>query len=454
MFMEKSLKLNKKESLIILPPSCSLYRVNYYSLEILTIFKQLKINTKFIDFNYKFFNEIFHEEINELKNENLTSSHYQNIMNKIKIKTYGYKKNNDLKTFDFGRIILNKKVIKNNPIFNINYNSYQNIFFICNNPNQLENAIIITKEFLIKKPSLIITYTNNIYNDINLGIKSFKEVYFRNYKELLNVNEVDFNIMFEVLKKIKYKNYILNQIPIEIGDSCYYGKCYFCDKGCKKVLYNNIEEIVKYIKRCMAELNIQKFKIIDDAFVPDKLIKFAKLVKRLNIKWTTNIRLDKIFTNINKIVDLKGSGCIKLFFGVESFSQKILNLMNKGTIIENIEKILKNFKTLKISVTISLLIDYPFETIEDLNITIKNTKKYLKYINNIELNKFVLTKNSFIYNNSDKFKIDVIGNSNYFVKYKKKSVENKNKRINDFVKFIIKKNKLSNDWQNNYEIWK
>lgn len=452
--MEKSLKLNKKESLIILPPSCSLYRVNYYSLEILTILKQLKINTKFVDFNYMFFNEIFHEEINELKNENLTSSHYQNIMNKIKIKTYGYKKNNDLKTFDFGRIILNKKVIKNNPIFNINYNSYKNIVFICNNPNQLENAIIITKEFLIKKPSLIITYTNNIYNDINLDIKTFKEVYFRNYKELLNVNEVDFNIMFEVLKKIKYKNYILNQIPIEIGDSCYYGKCYFCDKGYKKGSFNNIEEIVKYIKRCKAELNIQKFKIIDDAFMPDKLIKFAKLVKGLNIKWTTNIRLDKIFTNINKIVDLKGSGCIKLFFGVESFSQKILNLMNKGIIIENIEKILKNFKALKISATISLLIDYPFETIEDLNITIKNTKKYLKYINNIELNKFVLTKNSFIYNNSDKFKIDIIDNKNYFVKYKEKNKENKDKRINDFVKFIIKKNKLSNDWQNNYEIWK
>ena len=119
------------------------------------------------------------------------------------------------------------------------------------------------------------------------------------------------------------------------------GKCIFCATNViwqNKVRFRSVENILREIEQCMKEFGANHFSFEDDSFSCNK--DWTELLcaefKRLKITWNCNLRADMVTQDLLRL--MKESGCIKVQFGIESGSQRILDLMQKNISLEKIKK--------------------------------------------------------------------------------------------------------------------
>jgi hypothetical protein len=93
---------------------------------------------------------------------------------------------------------------------------------------------------------------------------------------------------------------------------------------------------------------------------------FAKgvIAKGLKIKWTGYARCDGRM-DLEYLKDLADSGCIALNYGCESGSQKVLDDIDKGVTIAEMEQNFRDGKTVGIEAATNWIVGFPTETYQD-----------------------------------------------------------------------------------------
>lgn len=110
-------------------------------------------------------------------------------------------------------------------------------------------------------------------------------------------------------------------------------RCTFCHrwvKGYRSYPVDNIINTMKYLKE---EYNVGFFLIGDESFGADPrmLDKFIDRVRPLDILFRIGgIRISTVYRNPEIVRKLKEVGCVEMIFGMESGSNKILTIMEKG----------------------------------------------------------------------------------------------------------------------------
>lgn len=121
---------------------------------------------------------------------------------------------------------------------------------------------------------------------------------------------------------------------------------------------SEIEEIYKHGGRKIffqddtVTVNISRLKKIMSIFT----------MKKLDIEWLAESRVDVLSKNTSILKQMKESGCISLQFGVESGSQEILNKLKKNITIEQIYTAVEAAVEAGINVICTFLIGHPFDT--------------------------------------------------------------------------------------------
>ncbi len=246
---------------------------------------------------------------------------------------------------------------------------------------------------------------------------------------------------------IDFNKYLVPEpvIPIMASKGCYWGKCTFCDFSYKRKFFNErpVEELVSEIKLLQRKYNISKFEFIDDAVSPEYLGKFAEEIIKQNvkIKYSALVRTEKEFTKtlLKKIVD---SGCTILNWGYETHCERILKLMNKGTLGVNREKILKDSAEVGIWNHVFFIFDFPTETDGEWKITKKFIFDNEDIIDSFSTNTFKLYRHSTIEEHRKEFGI----NDEYVENEFSPELETKNQ-----INASIKKQRLDVLWQELYE---
>ena len=145
----------------------------------------------------------------------------------------------------------------------------------------------------------------------------------------------------------------------------------------RKIRYRSSENIIAEIEECINKYNIKEFSIIDDNFTLNKnrAIEFCRKVikKKLPIAWICFSRADGINDELVKI--MAKAGCKKISLGLESGSQKILDLMRKQTTIEQGKNTVEIIRKNKILVHASFMIGNIGETKETARETINFAKR-------------------------------------------------------------------------------
>jgi anaerobic magnesium-protoporphyrin IX monomethyl ester cyclase len=181
----------------------------------------------------------------------------------------------------------------------------------------------------------------------------------------------------ELFPNQDYINYwrSLNQSPttsIITTRGCPFN-CDFCSHAIFGLSYrertpkNVVDEIESTLK-----LGYEEIFFIDDCYTlnTQRMIEIcSEIVKRrLRFKWECLSRVDNITLELTK--KMKQAGCTRVFFGIESGSERILKIMRKGFSLEQARKAVKNAKSAGIKTGAFFILGYPGETDESLLDTI------------------------------------------------------------------------------------
>lgn len=140
----------------------------------------------------------------------------------------------------------------------------------------------------------------------------------------------------------------------------------------KKFRARSPENVVDEIEELLYGYQVRDIAFMDDTFMLNKrrVEKIADEIKSrgLDISFVASSRVDMV--NKNLLEKLKASGLGTLYYGVESGSQHVLDLMKKGITLKQAENAVKLAKDVGINVLTSFILGFPGETGEDIDKTI------------------------------------------------------------------------------------
>lgn len=208
----------------------------------------------------------------------------------------------------------------------------------------------------------------------------------KNLKKLKNINKNPLRSYLN-MQDLKLPNYNLVDLKkygtffVHLSRGCP-GNCSFC-YSCRMWGKNNKpfirtygpEKIMQLFKKVILEHKIKFFTISDDNFIPFKstAFKVCDFLKKYNVHFFCYGRAD--YVNDEILRALKEAGCHTIQIGIESGSQRILDLLNKRTTVKQNFDAVMSCKRTGVYCDASLMMGLPTENSEDLKKTIDFIKK-------------------------------------------------------------------------------
>ncbi|MDD5145721.1 MAG: radical SAM protein [Candidatus Pacebacteria bacterium] len=157
-------------------------------------------------------------------------------------------------------------------------------------------------------------------------------------------------------------------------------QCIFCDRSVfgRKWRAFSPNRIIEMVKVLVNKYGIKDIYFDDDHFLVSKerVKEFCRLLKeeKIDLTWSAVGRIDSVDEELISII--KSVGCHQLEFGLESGSQKILDILKKNVKVENVERNLKMVKAAGLSIKGLFMVGSPGETEE----TLKETEDFIKRV--------------------------------------------------------------------------
>jgi len=158
---------------------------------------------------------------------------------------------------------------------------------------------------------------------------------------------------------------------------CYYN-CNFCYRMEEGIRYRNIDDIVAEIKFYKEKYRISYINFQDELLMGSKKVAMdfcgKMIAEDLQIRWTCNGRLNVAVPEV--LLAMKKAGCVFINYGIESFDNESLRLMDKKQTEEEIIKGIENTQACGIKIGFNLIFGNIGDTKESLR---KSVDFFIKY---------------------------------------------------------------------------
>lgn len=151
-------------------------------------------------------------------------------------------------------------------------------------------------------------------------------------------------------------------------------RCTFCQRPTKGYRALDIGVLEANLRETINKYDIGFIFLADEAFGMDhkQAYEFARLMKKLDLLWVaTGVRCNSVSRDDIKFY--ADNNCVALKFGVESGSQKILDVMEKKFEVHDVEQAIKWCAEFKLYSPLAIMLGMPGETDE----TIKETSRFI-----------------------------------------------------------------------------
>jgi anaerobic magnesium-protoporphyrin IX monomethyl ester cyclase len=226
--------------------------------------------------------------------------------------------------------------------------------------------------------------TQNIedINDVNgIVYRDWKDGNLKTTEKRPLIKDLD-KLPFPARHLVPFDSYGVSQEQtggIITSRGCVYN-CNYCSSSLimgKKFRSRSPGNVVDEIEELIDTYHINDIGFMDDTFMLNKkrASDIADEIKArdLDLTFVASSRVDRVDKNLLK--NLRSSGLKTIYYGVESGSQRILDLMKKGITLKNVEDAVKMAKDVNLDVLTSFILGYPGETEEDMNTTIDFSTK-------------------------------------------------------------------------------
>jgi radical SAM superfamily enzyme YgiQ (UPF0313 family) len=149
--------------------------------------------------------------------------------------------------------------------------------------------------------------------------------------------------------------------------------CLFCEAGHTPYNPRSPQTVIDEIKECYTKYNIREIDFFDYDFCMDRrrieAICDGIIKNHLDVTWACRTRVDYVDETMLRM--MRAAGCSRIYFGIESGVQEILDRLNKGIRLQQIRDTIDATKGVGIKALGFFLVGSPGETRETFKKTVK-----------------------------------------------------------------------------------
>lgn len=203
-------------------------------------------------------------------------------------------------------------------------------------------------------------------------------------------------------------------LPISASRGCYWAKCAFCTHHLSGSSFRK-----RSAESVFNEMNLQNekyqcldFYFVDDAIPPAEARKLAELVEQSGkpYRWVGELRAEKSMDG-EFFKQLHRGGCRMILFGLESYCERTLERMNKGIKRETAARCIRDCSEAGIITWVFFFLGFPGERRYEARETMDFIRENNSHIDMVAGGSFVLTRESEVFRNPDKFGVTNIRQS-------------------------------------------
>ncbi len=198
-------------------------------------------------------------------------------------------------------------------------------------------------------------------------------------------------------------------IPLLLSRGCYWRKCTFCVhyfSAGDTYRVRSLDAIIEVLEHFVAK-GLRNFSFVDEMIAPGQFVRLAEAIKNagLDITYYAYSKPNRTFTPA-VLKTIAESGCKFLLWGLESGNQRILDLMGKGTQVQEISDVMRNAHEAGIENHVFVICGFPTETHEEFADTLNFLNDNRDYIYAINSGPFGLDTGAPIAKNPKNFGIE------------------------------------------------
>ncbi len=185
-------------------------------------------------------------------------------------------------------------------------------------------------------------------------------------------------IPFPARDLVDYERYRWNGVleaPMLTTRGCTF-QCQYCSSSemmGRRYRTRSVQNVIDEIKEVQEKYKVKDIEFIDDTFTLNMKraseIMDAIVSEKLDVRLSLSSRVNTI--NEELMQKLKRGGTTNIYYGIESGSQRVLDLMKKGIKLEQAVAAVNLAKKYDVKVLGSFILGYPGETPDEMNQTIK-----------------------------------------------------------------------------------
>lgn len=157
-------------------------------------------------------------------------------------------------------------------------------------------------------------------------------------------------------------------LPYDPTRGCYWGKCTFCHYGLAEVgtaayRERDVATVTSHVRALAEKYGTRHFYFSQDSVAPKTIVKLSQAIidDALEIRWATDLKPEKYLT-LERAETLRKAGAVACALGVESGSQRVLDLIDKGAPVTVVSDVIDRLSTTGIAAEAMCFTEFPTET--------------------------------------------------------------------------------------------
>ncbi len=157
-------------------------------------------------------------------------------------------------------------------------------------------------------------------------------------------------------------------LPYDPTRGCYWGKCTFCHYGLAEVgtaayRERDVTAITEHLRALSEKYGTRHFYLSQDSVAPKTIVKLSQAIvdASLDIRWATDLKPEKYLTQERADI-LRKAGAVACALGVESGSDRVLKLIDKGAPVAVVSTVIDHLSNAGIAAEAMCFTEFPTET--------------------------------------------------------------------------------------------
>lgn len=197
-------------------------------------------------------------------------------------------------------------------------------------------------------------------------------------------------------------------LPLLTSRGCYWRRCTFCThyRSYYKYRTRSMQKVVEDLKELKKIYDASYFLLADEMISPSRFNALSDVITKegLRIRFYSEAKPTKEFTR-DLLQKMYHAGVRALLWGVESGTQRVLDVIDKGTKVPDVEKVLKESQKAGIWNMVFMIVNYPTQTKEEIEKDIHFLRRNASSLSTVTGSLFKLEVGSRIYENPEQFGI-------------------------------------------------